>query len=94
VQKALVHEHIIQVLSLPINLTSRLVIKTKGGSREIKGFGCAHFAALQFISKMLSNHVLLEDARARDPKQAEDIRNKCVCKSHGIFADCYAMVCK
>lgn len=78
VQKALVHEHIVQVLSQPINLKAKQSVKTiSGNTVELRGFGCAHFAALQYISRLLSDSDFLERAETHDKKQAADLVARC-----------------
>jgi hypothetical protein len=77
-QKALIHEHIIQVLSQPHNLSSATTITTSDGNHvDIKGFGCAHFAALQYVNALAMSNSSLQPHNDEDGKRIAEIKIKC-----------------
>ena len=56
-QTALVHEHIIQVLSQPHNVTKQTTVTIEGRPLELSGYSCAHWAALCFVTRLASDNV-------------------------------------
>ena len=56
-QNALVHEHIIQVLSQPHSVTKHTTITMDGRPLELTGYSCAHWAALCFVTRLASDNV-------------------------------------
>jgi hypothetical protein len=56
VQHALVHEHIIQVLSEPHNVQKFTTVIVKEKPLELTGYSCAHWAALCFVVRLANNN--------------------------------------
>lgn len=78
-QKALIHENIIQVLSRPHSLSRSLEIQLDGGrSVTVKGFGSAHFAALQYVNRLVNDASFLQPKDAEDAKSTSATVARCV----------------
>jgi hypothetical protein len=78
VQRALIHENIIQILSQPLQLGAHSSFTTSTGEPvELKGFGCAHFTALQYINRIVMDPDFANPQNADEVKQSADITSKC-----------------
>ena len=79
VQKALVAENVIQILSTPLNLHNHSTVTIGDGEEVVlKGFGAAHFAALQYVNRLLSEAEDIEPQSEQEKHSWEVVKKRCV----------------
>lgn len=78
VQKALVSEHIIQAFSQTHQSGSLALKVTLGGaSIALRGMACAHFAALRYVSKIITQDLLDPALLQADDAESAALRGRC-----------------
>jgi hypothetical protein len=85
-QNALVHEHIVQLLSQPQNVTKYTTIEVNGRPLELNGYACAHWAALCFVTRIASPRGdLLKHLADYDDESVRELKQRCAlsaCRLH------------
>lgn len=77
-QKALVQENVVQVLSKPNSLAKSTMVTSLGRSVELKGMGCAHWAALKFVSRIADgDDGIFGQLDCCRPGTLQEIRERC-----------------
>lgn len=78
-QKALVQENVVQVLSKPNSLAKSTVVTSMGRSIELKGLDCAHWAALKFVSRIVDgDDDIFGQVDHCSPDKLQEIKERCV----------------
>ena len=83
-----------QVLSQPHQLAAHTSIITSSGHPvELKGFGCAHFAALQYITRLATDSEFIDPKDSKDKETCKEIRAKYAASLAGPCSHCYCLRC-
>lgn len=78
VQNALVHEHIVSVLSQPHSVRKVLRITVRGRTLELTGYSPSHWAALCYACSLASqNSAMAHGLAGADAATMQSVQEKC-----------------
>lgn len=77
-QRALVQENVVQVLSQPNSITASKVVTSMGRSVELKGMDIAHWAALKFVSRIVDgDDQIFGQVDPNSPDKLQEVKDMC-----------------
>ena len=77
-QNALVHEHIVHLLSQPNSVRKVVRLTVRGRALELTGYSPSHWAALCYVSSLAAEHsTLSRELSGGDKDMLEKVRERC-----------------